>query len=135
MSPVLTPASVPVLHTEGGVATITLNRPAQRNRLENADLRALMAHFDAVNRDPEVRVRLPEFLAATADPRRHVMLEALDPEYFYGGAAFFDRGGHVPHATLMPAGDFYNAAEATAVEVATKICSRRGRSWFARGSI
>jgi 3-mercaptopyruvate sulfurtransferase SseA len=60
-------------------------------------------------RDPEVRVRLPEFLAATADPQRHVMLEALDPEYFYGGAAFFDRGGHVPHATLMPAGDFYNA--------------------------
>ncbi len=60
-------------------------------------------------RDPEVRVRLPEFLAATADPRRFVMLEALDPEYFYGGAAFFNRGGHVPHATLMPAGDFYNA--------------------------
>ena len=60
-------------------------------------------------RDPEVRVRLPEFLAATADPRRNVMLEALDPEYFYGGAAFFNRGGHVPHATLMPAGDFYNA--------------------------
>lgn len=60
-------------------------------------------------RDPEVRVRLPEFLAATADPRRNVMLEALDPEYYYGGAAFFDRGGHVPHATLMPAGDFYNA--------------------------
>ena len=60
-------------------------------------------------RDPEVRVRLPEFLAATADPQRNVMLEALDPEYYYGGAAFFNRGGHVPHATLMPAGDFYNA--------------------------
>lgn len=59
-------------------------------------------------RDPEVRVRLPEFLAATADPRRNVMLEALDPEYFYGGAAFFNRGGHVPHATLMPADDFFN---------------------------
>jgi 3-mercaptopyruvate sulfurtransferase SseA len=58
---------------------------------------------------PEVRVRLPEFLAATADPQRHVMLEALDPPYFYGGAAFFDRAGHVPNATLMPADDFFNA--------------------------
>ena len=57
----------------------------------------------------EVRVRLPEFLAATADPQRHVLLEALEPEYYYGGAAFFSRGGHVPHATLMPASDFYNA--------------------------
>ncbi|MDO9091735.1 MAG: rhodanese-like domain-containing protein [Rubrivivax sp.] len=57
----------------------------------------------------DVRVKLPEFLAATADPQRHVMLEALDPEYFYGGAAFFSRGGHVPHATLMLADDFYNA--------------------------
>lgn len=55
------------------------------------------------------RVRLPEFLAATADPRANVLLEALDPEYFYGGAAFFNRGGHVPHATLMPADDFFNA--------------------------
>ena len=58
---------------------------------------------------PDVRVKLPEFLAATADPRSHVMLEALDPEYFFGGAAFFNRAGHVPHATLMPADDFFNA--------------------------
>ena len=57
---------------------------------------------------PELRVYLPEFLAATADPQRHVMLEALDPPYFYGGAAFFDRAGHMPNATLMPAGDFFN---------------------------
>ncbi len=59
--------------------------------------------------DKAVRVRLPEFLAATADPRGNVMLEALDPSYYYGGAAFFDRGGHVPHATMMPADDFFNA--------------------------
>jgi len=57
----------------------------------------------------DVRVRLPEFLAATGDPRNHVMLEALEPSYFYGGAAFFNRAGHVPHATLMPSTDFYNA--------------------------
>lgn len=58
---------------------------------------------------PELQVQLPEFLAATADPSRYVMLEALDPAYYYGGAAFFSRGGHVPHATLMPSGDFFNA--------------------------
>ena len=59
--------------------------------------------------NPDVRVRLPEFLAATGDPLNNVMLEALQPSYFYGGAAFFNRGGHVPHATLMPSEDFYNA--------------------------
>lgn len=57
---------------------------------------------------PELRVRLLEFLAATADPRHHVMLDALGPDYFFGGAAFFNRGGHMPHATLMPSTDFYN---------------------------
>jgi thiosulfate/3-mercaptopyruvate sulfurtransferase len=56
-----------------------------------------------------IRVRLPEFLAASADPTRHVMLEALPPEYFYGGIGWFDRPGHVPHATLWPAEDFFNA--------------------------
>jgi|CXWL01.1.fsa_nt_gi 3-mercaptopyruvate sulfurtransferase SseA len=59
--------------------------------------------------NPDVRVRLPEFLVATGDPRRNVMLEALEPSYYFGAAAFFNRGGHVPHATLMPSTDFYNA--------------------------
>jgi thiosulfate/3-mercaptopyruvate sulfurtransferase len=59
--------------------------------------------------NPDVRVYLPEFLAATANPARHVMLEALDPDYFYGGAGFFNRPGHVPHATLMPSDDLFNA--------------------------
>lgn len=59
--------------------------------------------------DQSVRVRLAEFLAATADPGRNVMLEALEPDYFFGGAAYFNRGGHVPHATLMPSTDFFNA--------------------------
>ena len=56
----------------------------------------------------DVRVRLPEFLAATGDPRNNVLLEALEPSYFFAGAAFFNRAGHVPHATLMPSDDFYN---------------------------
>ena len=48
--------SAPALHIEGGVATITLNRPAQRNRLENGDLKTLLAHFEAVNQNAQVRV-------------------------------------------------------------------------------
>ena len=56
----------------------------------------------------DVRVKLPEFLVATGDPRNNVLLEALEPNYFYGGAGYFNRAGHVPHATLMPSTDFYN---------------------------
>ena len=46
----------PRLHIEGGVATIVLNRPAQRNRLENQDLVTLLRHFDQIEADPSVRV-------------------------------------------------------------------------------
>jgi enoyl-CoA hydratase/carnithine racemase len=38
------------------VATITLNRPAQRNRLENGDLQTLLAQFEVVNHDVSVRM-------------------------------------------------------------------------------
>lgn len=53
--PLTTPSS-PLLQIADGIATITLNRPAQRNRLENNDLRILLAHFETVNQDPQVRV-------------------------------------------------------------------------------
>jgi enoyl-CoA hydratase/carnithine racemase len=85
MSPVLTPASVPVLHIEGGVATITLNRPAQRNRLENKDLKALLAHFETVGRDASVRVLV--LTANTLGQPRPVFCAGYD----IGG---FDEPGH-----------------------------------------
>ncbi len=77
--------SVPILFIEGGVATITLNRPAQRNRLENADLKALLAHLHTVNRDPEVRVLV--LTANTAGQPRPVFCAGYD----IGG---FDEPGH-----------------------------------------
>lgn len=46
----------PQLAIAGGIATLTLDRPAHRNRLEDADLAALMAHFAALDADPAVRV-------------------------------------------------------------------------------
>jgi enoyl-CoA hydratase/carnithine racemase len=48
--------STPVLHITEGIATITLNRPTQRNRLENEDLQTLLAQFQQVNEDHSVRV-------------------------------------------------------------------------------
>ncbi len=41
---------------EGGVLTLSLNRPAQFNSLSDAMMAALMAELDAVAADPEVRV-------------------------------------------------------------------------------
>ena len=56
MPPAFAHPSAPVLHIEGGVATITLNRPAQRNRLENGDLKTLLAQFEQVHHNADVRV-------------------------------------------------------------------------------
>ena len=48
--------STPVLSCVEGVATIVLNRPAQRNRLESEDLNTLLAHFERVDADRDIRV-------------------------------------------------------------------------------
>ncbi len=56
MRPEPAPASVPLLAVVGHAATITLNRPAHRNRLEDDDLQTLLAQFDQINADPRIRV-------------------------------------------------------------------------------
>lgn len=48
--------SAPTLAVRGHVATITLNRPSKRNRLQNEDLAALLTHFEQVQADAAVRV-------------------------------------------------------------------------------
>lgn len=57
----------------------------------------------------DARVRLPQFLAASGDPANHALVEALEPEYYFGGNKFFDRAGHVPNAILWNTEDFFNA--------------------------
>ena len=57
----------------------------------------------------EVRARLKEFVTATGDTANYAVVEALEPTYHYGGTQWFDRGGHVPNARMMPSADFYNA--------------------------
>jgi enoyl-CoA hydratase/carnithine racemase len=59
-------SSAPLLHIAQGVATITLNRPAQRNRLENADLALLLQHFEHINHDESVRL-----MVLTANTQGH----------------------------------------------------------------
>lgn len=53
---------VPTLEVAGPRATIRLNRPRHMNRIEPADLRALIGLFEAVDANPAVRVLV---LAAT----------------------------------------------------------------------
>lgn len=48
--------SAPLLSVDGGVATITLNRPAHRNRLEAGDLRILLDQFERIHADTTIRV-------------------------------------------------------------------------------
>lgn len=60
----------------------------------------------AVNED--VRVRLPEFLTASGDPGRNVLLEALGAEWHFGEVLAFNRAGHPPHGILFPSADLYN---------------------------
>lgn len=51
------PASAtPSLAIAGAVATVTLNRPAHRNRLHDEDLAALLQLFRQIDADPSVRV-------------------------------------------------------------------------------
>jgi 3-mercaptopyruvate sulfurtransferase SseA len=61
----------------------------------------------------DARVRLPELLAATADTTNQVIVDALEPPYYYGGAKFFDRAGHIPNAKLWPSSDFFHADSKT----------------------
>jgi len=46
----------PRLDIQAGVATITLQRPALRNSLNNQDLRTLLGHFAAINANSDIRV-------------------------------------------------------------------------------
>lgn len=50
--------SPPLLAIEGPVATVTLNRPAHRNRLEEEDLHVLLRHFAQIDDTASVRVVL-----------------------------------------------------------------------------
>jgi enoyl-CoA hydratase/carnithine racemase len=79
-------SSEPLLHIADGVAALTLNRPAQRNRLENTDLSVLLQHFDRINNDMAVRVVV--LTANTTDQPKPVFCAGYD----IGGFSVADQG-------------------------------------------
>lgn len=72
----LNDSSPPLLHIANGVAHITLNRPAQRNRLENDDLATLLQQFEQINHDASVRVMV--LTANTHDQPKPVFCAGYD---------------------------------------------------------
>ena len=81
-----THSTAPLLHIAQGVATLTLNRPAQRNRLENSDLSVLLQHFEHINQDLAVRVVV--LTANTSDQPKPVFCAGYD----IGGFSDADQG-------------------------------------------
>lgn len=85
-----THSAEPLLHIADGVAALTLNRPAQRNRLENADLSVLLQHFDHINNDESVQVVV--LTANTTDQPKPVFCAGYDIGGFsdatHGSTAF-----------------------------------------------
>lgn len=79
--------STPLLAVQGGVATITLNRPSQRNSLHDEDLHCLLGIFAQLNADASVHVVV--LTAETAGQARPV----FSAGYHVGG---FERSGHDP---------------------------------------
>ncbi|MBI5730112.1 MAG: hypothetical protein HY963_03150 [Ignavibacteriales bacterium] len=63
-------------------------------------------HITKLNED--IRTKLPEFLTATGDQKKNVLLEALDSNWHFGELQFFDRPGHIPFGKLLPSAEFYN---------------------------
>ena len=64
--------------------------------------------FEINNINEDARVRLPEFLTASGDPVKNVLLEALGANWHFGEILAFDRAGHVPNGIMLPSTDFYN---------------------------
>ena len=62
--------------------------------------------IEDINED--VRIRLPEFLAASGDPVNNALVEALGANWHFGEVLAFDRAGHIPNAILLPSADFFN---------------------------
>lgn len=51
-------STAPLLHVQESCATITLNRPAHRNRLQSTDLQVMLSHIAQIRADERVRLLL-----------------------------------------------------------------------------
>ena len=105
-----TDPSTPIVRIDGPIATIVLNRPAQRNALHDADLHALLEAFARLDADTSVRVVV--LAANTAGQSRPVFCAG----YNLGG---FDEGGRDP-------GLFERVPDALEAMRPVTICALRG---------
>ena len=74
---------VVLYHAENGVATVTLNRPNQRNAINPEVCDAIRAAFDQVEADPDVRV-------AVLTGAGTLFCAGMDLKAFAGGAGITD---------------------------------------------
>ena len=85
-------ASTPVFTTDGGRATIRLNRPKHLNRLQPEDLEALLKLFDRIEADPAIRVLVltgtGRAFSAGYDLGSIAERAATDPDQQTAGSAF-----------------------------------------------
>lgn len=56
-----------------------------------------------------IKVGVPEFIAASADPVHNALLEGLNPNWHFGETLSYSRRGHIPYAIMLPSADFFNA--------------------------
>jgi enoyl-CoA hydratase/carnithine racemase len=91
-----TAPSTPLVKIDGPIATIVLNRPAQRNALHDADLHALLDAFARLDADGSVRVVV--LAANTAGPSRPVFCAGYNLGGFEAGARDPDLFARVPDA-------------------------------------
>lgn len=90
-------AGAPTLALQDAVATITLRRPAHRNRLHADDLRTLMQHFRRINDDRSIRMVV---LTAEVPAQRPV---------FCAGYHIGEHGQEHPDATFEQVADAIEA--------------------------
>ena len=92
---------VVLYHTENGIATVTLNRPDQRNAINPEVCDAIRAAFDRVEADPDVRVAILTGAGA-------LFCAGMDLKAFAGGAGDtilfgeYGFGGFVKRPRIKP---------------------------------
>jgi enoyl-CoA hydratase len=97
-----TPPGPPLLTRHGGRATITLNRPAQHNRLEVADLLALQHHFAALQADATLHLLVISASGPSFSAGFHLGDMAQTPDAARAGPQLFEQTVDALAALSLP---------------------------------
>ncbi len=88
---------------DGGISKWKENGFPLTNELFNP----AQGNFRINNRMENYRTMLDEYLAASGNLQKNVLIEALEPEMHYGETQFFDRPGHIPNSVCLPVKDMF----------------------------